>query len=86
MANEMARKTGNQGFRPVATGPISRKLARQALDVKVVAARIIDHPAAVEELVAAANAVLAEVDRVARLETHMPVVVVHVTDAELAVN
>jgi hypothetical protein len=64
------RQTGNRATH-IPDGPRSRKIYHTALGIKEIAARIVDHPAAVEELTHAANVLLAESQSVAELETNI---------------
>jgi len=74
MQNEMRRKTGNQGWVGVQIpsdqdGPVSRKIMRQAVEVKAVAQRV--EREAAEDLIRLANGILAEVERVVNMEQHL---------------
>jgi hypothetical protein len=74
MQNEMRRKTGNQGWGGTQIlnnqdGPVSRKIMRQAVEVKAVAQRV--EREAAEELIRLANGILAEVERVVNMEQHL---------------
>jgi hypothetical protein len=70
MQNQDMRQTGNRAP-SIPDGPRSRKIYHTALGIKEIAARIVDHPAAVEELTRAANVLLAESAAVAELETNI---------------
>ncbi|MGE4265778.1 MAG: hypothetical protein AB7E46_15040 [Desulfovibrio sp.] len=71
MRKEMRRKTGNQGWGEAQAlgdqgGAVSRKIMRQAVEIKAVAQRV--ERDAAEELIRLANGILAEVERVDGLE------------------
>ncbi|MGE4296965.1 MAG: hypothetical protein AB7E47_02955 [Desulfovibrionaceae bacterium] len=66
MSTETRRQTRNRSWPSEQRGPISSKLERSALEIKVVAQRTASQES--EILVGLANAILAETDRVAGLE------------------
>ncbi|MBU1611666.1 MAG: hypothetical protein KKC99_07460 [Proteobacteria bacterium] len=63
-----ARQTKNMSYR-APDGPRSRKIWNSALLIKEVIERIVDHPAAVEELTHVANVLIAESELVAEMES-----------------
>jgi hypothetical protein len=71
MRKEMRRKTGNQGWGGAQAlgdqgGAVSRKIMRQAVEIKAVAQRVEREVA--EDLVRLANGILADVERIEGLE------------------
>lgn len=73
--NATARKTGNAGWTGP-DGPMSRKLFSRAVALKEIAQRIVDHPAVVEDLHRQANMLIRESERLAEMETKLPVLVI----------
>jgi hypothetical protein len=74
--SETARATGNGGWcRP--EGPISKKIAAVSLELKSLVQRNMGAEA-VERATNLCNSLLAESERVAELETSLPVVLCHV--------
>jgi hypothetical protein len=71
--SETARKTGNAGWtRP--SGPISGNQARDVLKLKELLGPQMSH-ADLEEAMRRCNSLLAETERVAEMETRLPVVI-----------
>ncbi|MBC15435.1 MAG: hypothetical protein CL942_00125 [Desulfovibrio sp.] len=53
----------------IPTGPISRKMFRTGVELKVIADRLVDHPASTDELVQLGNELIANAQQVEGLET-----------------
>lgn len=74
MANETARRTNDQAWRGP-DGPMSRKVFRAATEIKIIAQHTPNRADA-EALIQQANALIRESERVAEMETTLPVLVI----------